>query len=112
MMNEVYLRRCLKVIPKDNEGIHDGELCTLAELATMQKNLESLGFALSQALVHALKGYSTTELTEFYKDLSKQLREFVGANRKLKPMYPGFPKQVMETAERVLAAIKSIRRTR
>ena len=98
-MDKVYLRRSLKLVPEPEWGEGTGVKCALAEIGTVQKNLECLGFTLSRSLAEALANCSRGQLIDFYGMLSKQLRGMTGANRVMKPMYPNFPKEVMELEE-------------
>ena len=65
----------------------------------MQKNLESLGFGLTEALATHLQTLPLDRLVTLYKSLVKDLRELVGAHREFRPLYPGFPEQVMSLSE-------------
>jgi hypothetical protein len=68
-------------------------------IGTVLKNIENLGYTFSENLIERLQTFSLEELTAFYRDLIKDLREIVGAHREYKPMYPNFPQQVMDTTE-------------
>ncbi|WP_165075196.1 TerD family protein [Paludisphaera rhizosphaerae] len=68
-------------------------------VATLQKNLESLGFLLDEDVVEELKRLSPIQLDSFYQRLVKDLRAMVGAHRTFSPMYPNFPAQVMDMTE-------------
>jgi hypothetical protein len=93
-MNSIYLRRRRKVYVKEGtDSLPD------AYVSALQKNIESLGFALSEPLLARLQSLSVDRLASFYKALVKDLREIVGAHREFRPMYPDFPNQVMEMTE-------------
>ena len=93
-MNTIYLRRKLKlVIPKGTGAV------PLNQLATLQKNLESLGFLLSDDALERVQTLDNKQLKTFYKQLEKDLKLLVGAHKKFKPMYRNFPEQVMEMSE-------------
>jgi hypothetical protein len=68
-------------------------------LATAAKNFETLGYVLSPALIERLGSASYDELLAFYEDVFGILREIKGAHRDAKPMYPNFPRQVMEASQ-------------
>jgi hypothetical protein len=93
-MNTIYLRRCRKVHVKPGAGGVSPK-----HLAALQKNIESLGFVLSEALLARLETLSVERLGSFYKSLVKDLRELTGAHRDFTPMYPNFPEQVMQLSE-------------
>ena len=67
-------------------------------LATLLKNLESLGFTCSAALIDCLRACSVEQLERLAGELVPALRQLVGANVAYRPMYPNFPAQVMEAS--------------
>ena len=81
-----------------NEGTAD---VPLSHVAAIQKNIEGLGFALSEAVLARLRTLPLESLHSFYRSLVKDLRKMVGAHREFRPMYPNFPEQVMEIFERL-----------
>jgi hypothetical protein len=93
-MNALYLRRRSKVTLPEGTGA-----TPLNALASLQKNLEALGFLLAEDVVEGLKGLSPLQVDAFYQRLVKDLRAMVGAHRAFKPMYPNFPAQVMGMTE-------------
>jgi hypothetical protein len=93
-MNAIYLRRRSKVMLPDGSGA-----TPINVLAALQKNLESLGFLLSPEVIGRLKTLNPMQVDAFYERLVKDLQVLVGAHRKFEPMYPNFPKQVMEMTE-------------
>lgn len=91
MMNTIYVRRSRKLV------IERGNAALPARyLATALKNIESLGFTFSQQLQEALGTLSVEAFTAFYRQLTADLKQLVGAHVRFKPMYPDFPEQVME----------------
>src|SRR5437868_10661878 len=96
-MNAIYLRRRLKITLPEGEGA-----TPLNVLASLQKNLESLGFLLAEDVIERLKTLSPLQVDAFYQRLVKDLRAMVGAHRKFEPFYPNFPAQVMEMTEAAL----------
>ncbi len=96
-MNAVYLRRRSKVVLPDGTGS-----TPITVLAALQKNLESLGFLLSERVIERLKALDPLKVDSFYQRLVKELRALVGAHREFKPFYPNFPHQVMEMSEAAL----------
>lgn len=93
-MNAIYLRRSRKVVLKPGSGSQPDDT-----IAAMQKNLEALGFVMSQALMERVRTLEHDALASFYRSLIKDLRELVGAHRDFKPMYPDFPEQVRQMPE-------------
>lgn len=66
---------------------------------SFNKNLESLGFSCTSEALEALRRLTEQELTELHIEVIKELREMVGASVSYRPMYPGFPAQVMAAHE-------------
>jgi hypothetical protein len=93
-MNAIYLRRRRKLLLKTGDGRQPDKI-----VAAMQKNLESLGFVMSVALMDCVKTLTDEKLGVFYKSLIKDLQQMVGAHRAFAPMYPNFPEQVREMPE-------------
>src|SRR4051794_28746986 len=93
-MSAIYLRRRSKVVLPDGAGATPINL-----IATAAKNVESLGYVLSEGLVEKLTRLNPVQVDAFYQRLVKDLRALVGARRPFHPMYPNFPKQVMEMTE-------------
>lgn len=93
-MNTIYIRRRSKVILPDGAGA-----TPINVLASLQKNLESLGFLLSSEVIDQLKLLNPMQVDAFYQRLVKELQVLVGAHRKFAPIYPNFPKQVMDLTE-------------
>jgi hypothetical protein len=93
-MNAIYLRRRSKVMLPQGSGATPVNV-----LASLQKNLEGLGFLLAEDVIDGLKSLSPLQVDAFYQRLVKDLRAMVGAHRPFKPMYPNFPAQVMEMTE-------------
>jgi hypothetical protein len=94
---EVYLRKHRRVLLD-----WGGEKATEAKkvvLATGLKNLEVLGFVCSQRLIERLLTHSEDGIVDFFNEVTPILKKMLGAHRRYKPMYPNFPKQVMEASE-------------
>ena len=81
--------RMVSYRPGDPADLTDDRLC---EAVTLNENLQSLGFALRPD--DLLRLAASPSLDGFY-DTFKALVPDV----KAEPMYPGFPKQVMEMSE-------------
>lgn len=89
-MNAIYLRRRSKVTVPEGSGA-----TPINVLASLQKNLESLGFLLAEDVIERLKTLNPVQVDAFYQRLVKDLKVLVGAHRQFEPMYPNFPTQVM-----------------
>jgi hypothetical protein len=92
---EIYLTKSRKII------VHgDGKQpSSSAAVATFNRNLISLGFVCSPELTDALAGLSEKALGSLYRQVVPILKKMTGAHRTFKPMYPNFPKQVMEASD-------------
>ena len=92
-LNSIYLRRKSKLILPSS----DRQLGA-ANLATILKNIESLGYTFSPQLIDRLSTLSEPEASLFYSQLVTDLKQALGVVE-YAPMYPNFPAQVMEMAE-------------
>lgn len=98
-IEEILLRRKHKLtIVASDDGFYAGK-AEKAMIATIAKNIESLGFAFSNDVINILLTYSMADIEAFYKDLIPNLQSLVGADVEYRPMYPNFPTQVMEASE-------------
>jgi len=68
-------------------------------LAAALRNIESLGYTFSLELLERIRTLSEGEFFALYSNVVSVLKEKVDASRRFKPMYPNFPKQVMEASE-------------
>lgn len=91
-MNEILLRRKNKlIVERGNETTPNNQY-----IATIIKNIEALGYTFSKELFEILQTFSQNDLQKFYLELVPILKKLVGADVSYKPMYPNFPKSVME----------------
>jgi hypothetical protein len=96
-LNSIYLRKRRRILIGDASQPATDENKRL--VATLNKNLESLGFILSGQLTDRLVACSAEVIAQVYSEIVPVLREMVGAHRQFKPFYPNFPKQVMEASD-------------
>jgi len=66
---------------------------------SLNAEMMRLGFIMSQSLTTAISRLSTDKLFDLSAKCINSLKKMVGADVDYKPMYPNFPKQVMETSE-------------
>ncbi len=90
--NEILLRRKNKIIVKSGNELASKS----GYIATIMRNIESLGFTFSEELIDALNTLSKGSLNNFYLELVPILKNMVGADVVYKPMYPNFPDSVMK----------------
>jgi hypothetical protein len=93
-MNEIYLRRCMKLHVRPGTGCASSQ-----QLATVQKEVEHLGFLLTDEVMARLRSLGPEELVRMLRGLVQDLRQLVGAHREHRPLYPGFPAEVMAMSE-------------
>ena len=107
-LNSIYLRRKSKLILEGSDrqlGATDDKACgkstgnLLVNLATILKNIESLGYTFSPQLIDRLSTLSESEASLFYSQLVTDLKQAIGGAVEYAPMYPNFPAQVMDMAE-------------
>ena len=96
--NALYLRRRRKVILHPVE-VPQAERVPMSYVATFLKNIDSLGFACSPALIERMLTLDELRLVRFVGHLTGVMRALVGADVVYAPMYPNFPQQVMEADE-------------
>ena len=94
MLNEIFIRRRKKVFIESGSDVLSD-----AYIATVLKNLSDIGYTLSEDVISVLRTFSVQELVDFYEDVVTSLKKLKGANFTFKPMYPNFPKQVMNMHE-------------
>lgn len=94
MNSSMYLRRRRLVLP-----LQEGGSLPQAQLATLYQELEPLGFTLSAALDAHLRKVDAQAFTTFYRGLMADVRKMLGAHHIWRPLYPGFPQQVMRASE-------------
>lgn len=92
--NAIFLRRRRKLLLEEGQGD-----IPLALIAAILKNIESIGFTFSPALIEALRSLSEDRLMEVVYHCIQELKKLVGDDVVYAPMYPNFPKQVMEASE-------------
>lgn len=91
-MNEILLRRKNKVILEKGNAVEPNN----QYIATIAKNIESLGYTVSKELFETLQTFEKEDLNKFYLELIPMLKEMVAANVTYNPMYVNFPQSVME----------------
>jgi hypothetical protein len=92
MINNIYISRRLKYfIPEGTERLD------LKYIAAIQANIASLGFTLSDELAERLSTLPLSQLSPIYAELVRDLLKMVGACKTFAPLFPNFPKQVVET---------------
>jgi len=95
MNNSIYLRRRSKITLPEGAGV----ALPLNYAVSVARNLETLGFTLSEPLLKACQHLSLEGLTDLYRQLVADLSQAKGAHRAFRPMYPNFPQQVAEMGE-------------
>ena len=78
-----------------------GKKLSLATVAAFNLNLQNLGYTLSPEAIKALSvvsDNSSSNIPSIFSDILHTLKELKGV-RNYRPMYPNFPKQVMEASD-------------
>jgi hypothetical protein len=91
---EIYLTKSLRIIVPNGRWHGTDPL-----VATLNRNLMSLGFVMSQELTAALSSSTREEVEAISAEIIPVLKKMVSGHRKYKPMYPNFPRQVMEASD-------------
>lgn len=94
IFNVVLRRKNALYLPKNttNLMVYDN----IDIIITMMKNIENLGYTFSQEVIDRLQHYSSYQIYMFYFDLIDQLLIMTSSDKIYNPMYPNFPKEVME----------------
>lgn len=95
-INKLYLSRKNKLIL--NFEKRESIFAPIVYLSTMMKNIESLGFTFSSEIIDIFKQVTADTIIGFYQWIIPILKEKVGDHKQFNPMYPNFPKQVMEAS--------------
>lgn len=95
MLGALYLRRRRKlVLPPAGNHAPSVQL-----QASVQRELEQVGYALSQDVLDHVASWAPKELAGFRRQLLGDLQKALGAHRELRPFYRNFPHEVMELSE-------------
>lgn len=94
MINEILLRRKHKIYLEGE--LSYGSVNQERRVLTMMKNIEGLGYVFSQEAFEKLCLLSEETLDACYLELVDLLKMRVGADQRYLPMYPDFPREVME----------------
>ncbi len=98
MINEILLRRKNRIYLEEYQAPKKAQAEERQRLRvlTIMRNMEQLGYVFSQKLFILFAGMEEKTLNACYLELVSLLKERIGADREYLPMYPGFPKEVME----------------
>ena len=95
MINEILLRRKQLILLSQNGESKENQKLYVA---TIQKNIESLGYTFSKNLFDLLCSYTIEQLKDFYLELVNLIKNMIGV-KIYQPMYPNFPQSVMERSD-------------
>ena len=100
----ILLNRKNKVLINENDLHSDTEQSVVTDkdkciVATMNKNLEPLGYTMSEGLFNLFMKMESDQRNRIYLCLISDIKEMIGANKEYNPMYPNFPKSVMERSD-------------
>ena len=94
--NEILLRKARKVLVPT---IHGEANASDPRVMTLQAELMRLGFMMDQELCEALSLLNDKRFEQTFRQTVKICKQLVGDDVKYEPMYPNFPRQVMEMDE-------------
>lgn len=103
-LSDILLRRKDKIILPDFGGVilPPEELWKRIPVSTRQnvltfvKNLNAYGYTVSAKVFERLQLLDSVTLHNVYNAVTENIKQRLGADKKYRPMYPGFPRQVME----------------
>ncbi|ORX56081.1 hypothetical protein BCR36DRAFT_581226 [Piromyces finnis] len=81
-----------KIIKEETEKIQKRMVLSLS----FNENLNNLGYSMDENMFRVVSTFSTNEIDELNKELIPALKEIIGDNVWYNPLYPNFPKQVIE----------------
>lgn len=95
-ISEMLLRRKNKINLSKCNRYNEPDERSKSMVVSIMKNIESLGFTFDREIIENLLTYSKEEIESFYIDLIAKLKSLVGADKEYNPMYPNFPRQIVE----------------
>lgn len=95
-INSTYLKKRNKIIIQNTKSDTPERHPRL--VASLLKNVESVGYTFTKPIVDKLLTLRAKEIQEVSDRLTATLKYMVGAHN-FKPMYPNFPKQIMDADE-------------
>lgn len=90
---EIAVKKLRKVVVDEGVSGYTGLVMTL------QANMMKLGFMMSEELFSRVQSLSQNKLTNFADEFIRELKKLKGADVVYNPMYPNFPRQVMEASD-------------
>jgi len=98
-LNEIALKKKQAII------VHPAKTktpCNINRILSFNAELMALGFIMSETLYKAIEILSLREISTLYNEIIPILKNIKGGDVIYQPLYPNFPKQVMETSETTL----------
>lgn len=92
MKNTIAFQHKLLVVP--NAGVDNRNMAM-----GVQAELMSFGFMLTQDALQQLGYADAADIKDFYNEVIAYLKKMTGGQRNYRPIYEGFPQQVMEMSE-------------
>ena len=94
--NDIFLRRAKKVLLPTNSN---AAALDKQYVASVAKNIEALGYTMSEALIERCSRLAIDDLSQLNKELIEILKKGKGAHQNHSPFYPNFPQQVMDLSQ-------------
>ena len=98
MKNLIMMRR-RNMIVLENGTLNNLTESNERQIATVLKNIESLGYTVSKNIYDVLLTFTEKELLSFYREVTSIIENLTGSNFIYDPMYPNFPTEVMEKSD-------------
>lgn len=98
-VQSIVLRRLNKVLLLPTSNVKDAAFAShKAAIATFNLNIQALGYTLSPKVIEALSSQSQASAFLVLDEILTTLKEIKGV-KNYRPMYPNFPKQVIEASD-------------
>ena len=101
--NAIFLQRKLKMILSKGSDVYEGQFFSATQrgriVSTALSNLKELGYIVEKPVLDILLTMNISEISSWFSNTLITLKKMKGANVVYNPMYPNFPKQVMDASE-------------
>lgn len=97
--NTIAIKKLRKVFTPKDVAPKGSSVAGKSMVMTLQANVINLGFIMSTDLIDELSEIEVNAFESFSKEFVDILRKLKGADVDYNPMYPNFPKQVMEASD-------------
>jgi len=99
MKNTIAIKKLRQVFIPNELASGGSTVAGKGSVMTLQANVINLGFIMTSTLTDELSEVEVSTFNKFATDFISILRKIKGADVDYNPMYPNFPRQVMEASE-------------